>query len=251
MIETTREHQMRALTPRPAHGASGTEKDPRWAAVVARDREPTGRSTTRSRRPACIAGPRAGRARRTPRTCSSIRRADAERAGFRPCKRCKPDQPPLEQRHAATVARVCRAIEAAESCQAWPTLASRAGLSPPLPSGLQDRHRADAAGVRGGASRRAGSRRAEAERDGDRGHLRGRLQLQRPLLRDVRRDAGHDADATSARAARTPTSASPSASAPSVPFWSPRAQRASAPSCSATIPMRWRAISRTASPARR
>ena len=29
---------MRALTPRPAHGASGTEKDSRWAAVVARDR---------------------------------------------------------------------------------------------------------------------------------------------------------------------------------------------------------------------
>jgi AraC family transcriptional regulator of adaptative response/methylated-DNA-[protein]-cysteine methyltransferase len=31
--------------------------------------------------------------------------ADAERAGYRPCKRCKPDQPSLAERHSALVIR--------------------------------------------------------------------------------------------------------------------------------------------------
>jgi AraC family transcriptional regulator of adaptative response/methylated-DNA-[protein]-cysteine methyltransferase len=56
--------------------------------------------------------------------------ADAERAGFRPCQRCTPDQPPLEQRHAATIAEICRVIEAAEDTTHLTDLAARAGLSP-------------------------------------------------------------------------------------------------------------------------
>jgi AraC family transcriptional regulator of adaptative response/methylated-DNA-[protein]-cysteine methyltransferase len=55
--------------------------------------------------------------------------ADAERAGFRPCKRCKPNEPPLEERHAATIAKVCRAIETAEATPSLASLAKRAGLS--------------------------------------------------------------------------------------------------------------------------
>src|ERR1700722_6840645 len=37
--------------------------------------------------------------------------AAAERAGFRPCKRCKPQEASLPERHAALVARVCRLID--------------------------------------------------------------------------------------------------------------------------------------------
>ena len=40
--------------------------------------------------------------------------ADAEAAGFRPCKRCKPNQPSLFQQHADKVAEACRLIETAE-----------------------------------------------------------------------------------------------------------------------------------------
>src|SRR5262249_60113363 len=70
-----------------------TEQDPRWAAVIARDRSADGTfyysvSTTgiycRPSCPARHAKPGHVRFHRT--------RAEAERAGFRPCKRCKPDQ---------------------------------------------------------------------------------------------------------------------------------------------------------------
>ena len=78
-------------------GELPTEQDPRWAAVVARDRSADGSffysvSTTgiycRPSCPARHAKPSHVRFHRT--------RADAERSGFRPCKRCKPDQFPDE-----------------------------------------------------------------------------------------------------------------------------------------------------------
>lgn len=53
----------------------------------------------------------------------------AERAGFRPCKRCRPDLPPRRERDAAMVAAACRAIEAAEEEPDLATLAAAAGLS--------------------------------------------------------------------------------------------------------------------------
>ena len=39
--------------------------------------------------------------------------AAAEKAGFRPCKRCKPEQPSLAEQHLATVAAICKFIEIA------------------------------------------------------------------------------------------------------------------------------------------
>jgi AraC family transcriptional regulator of adaptative response/methylated-DNA-[protein]-cysteine methyltransferase len=56
--------------------------------------------------------------------------ADAKRAGFRACQRCKPDQPPLDQVHAAIVAASCRTIETAEEIPRLAALAGRAGMSP-------------------------------------------------------------------------------------------------------------------------
>src|SRR5213594_1465884 len=41
--------------------------------------------------------------------------AEAERAGFRPCKRCQPSGPSAEQRRAEVVARACSLIETSES----------------------------------------------------------------------------------------------------------------------------------------
>jgi len=100
-------------------------KDPRWAAVVARDPKADGKffysvkTTGVYCRPSC--GSR--RARRE-NVAFHATAAAAERAGFRPCKRCKPDQAPLALQHAATVARICRRIEGAEKL---PTLAVLAG----------------------------------------------------------------------------------------------------------------------------
>jgi AraC family transcriptional regulator of adaptative response/methylated-DNA-[protein]-cysteine methyltransferase len=57
-------------------------------------------------------------------------RAAAERAGFRPCRRCKPDQPSLAAQHAATVARICRRIESDDTALSLAALAKEAQLSP-------------------------------------------------------------------------------------------------------------------------
>jgi AraC family transcriptional regulator of adaptative response/methylated-DNA-[protein]-cysteine methyltransferase len=108
-----------------------TECDPRWAAVVARDHAADGRFFYSVRttgvycRPSCAA-----RLANPKNVRFHASTTDAEAAGFRPCKRCKPDQPPLEEQHAARVAAACRAIETAETMQPLASLAEGAGLSP-------------------------------------------------------------------------------------------------------------------------
>lgn len=56
--------------------------------------------------------------------------ADAERAGFRACRRCGPDAPSREQRHADVVARACRLIDGAETTPSLQGLAATIGMSP-------------------------------------------------------------------------------------------------------------------------
>ncbi len=55
---------------------------------------------------------------------------EAEAAGYRPCKRCRPDLPSRAEREAELVAQACRRIEAAEEEPALAALAEKAGLSP-------------------------------------------------------------------------------------------------------------------------
>ena len=114
-----------------AKRAATTTEDPRWAAIVARNPAADGqffysvKTTGVYCRPSCAARPARPENVRFHLSCE-----DAERAGFRPCKRCKPNQPPLAEQHAAKVAEICRLIEAAETAPALDELASRAGLSP-------------------------------------------------------------------------------------------------------------------------
>ena len=58
------------------------------------------------------------------RTCE-----DAERAGFRPCKRCKPDQVSLAEQQAGKIASACRLIESSETPPSLESLAQNAGMS--------------------------------------------------------------------------------------------------------------------------
>lgn len=103
----------------------------RWAAVVARDPRADGqfyysvRTTGVYCRPSCAA-----RVARRENVRFHDSRAAAERAGFRPCKRCKPDQPPLSELKAARIAAACRLIERAEEPPSLAALAAAAGLSP-------------------------------------------------------------------------------------------------------------------------
>ena len=117
-------------SPKNAQLAAATVKDPRWAAVVARDPEADGsfyysvQSTGVYCRPSCAA-----RQARPENVRFHATREDAEQAGFRPCKRCKPDQPSRLEQNAATVTEACRIIEQAESVPTLEDLAARVGVS--------------------------------------------------------------------------------------------------------------------------
>lgn len=111
--------------------APGAAVDPRWAQVVARDRSADGTfwysvATTgvycRASCPSRRANPK------NVRFHDSIE--DAEAAGFRACKRCKPDQAAAELRNAEMVSAACHLIERSEEIPSLSELASTARLSP-------------------------------------------------------------------------------------------------------------------------
>nr|WP_247893805.1 bifunctional DNA-binding transcriptional regulator/O6-methylguanine-DNA methyltransferase Ada [Azospirillum endophyticum] len=56
-------------------------------------------------------------------------RQDAEAAGFRPCRRCRPQDGPIRDRHAELVAEACRLIEAEEGIPSISALAHALGIS--------------------------------------------------------------------------------------------------------------------------
>lgn len=104
--------------------------DPRWAAVLARDPAADGRfyysvaSTGVYCRPSCGA--------RRPRP-EHVRFHDscaaAEQAGFRPCRRCRPNMPIAAGPHTEALVRACRQIEESDSVPTLAQLAEQAGLS--------------------------------------------------------------------------------------------------------------------------
>lgn len=102
----------------------------RWAAVVGRDPEADGlfyysvATTGVFCRPSCPSRLARRENVHFHDTCT-----DAQRAGFRPCKRCKPDQPSLAKLHAERVAEACRLIEATEPPPSLDALAQASGMS--------------------------------------------------------------------------------------------------------------------------
>jgi AraC family transcriptional regulator of adaptative response/methylated-DNA-[protein]-cysteine methyltransferase len=111
--------------------AGAIESDPRWAAVTARSATADGsffysvRTTGVYCRPSC-----GSRLPRPENVRFHATREEAEGAGFRPCKRCRPDRPSLTEQHAATVTEICRLIETSSRVPALEELAARAGMSP-------------------------------------------------------------------------------------------------------------------------
>ncbi|MYM69997.1 bifunctional DNA-binding transcriptional regulator/O6-methylguanine-DNA methyltransferase Ada [Pseudoduganella sp. FT55W] len=110
-------------------GNYGNEEG-RWAAVQQRDAGADDvfwysvRSTGVYCRPSCGARPALRK-----NVAFHDSRAEAEAAGFRPCLRCKPDQPPLAERQAAIVAQACRLIDEAEETPDLDSLAEAVGVS--------------------------------------------------------------------------------------------------------------------------
>ncbi len=105
--------------------------DDRWQAVQRRDRSADAafvyavRSTGVYCRPSCAA-----RLAQRQNVSFHASGSDAELAGFRPCKRCKPDQAVNTDGAAGLIAAACRSIAAAETIPPLESLAAEAGLSP-------------------------------------------------------------------------------------------------------------------------
>jgi AraC family transcriptional regulator of adaptative response/methylated-DNA-[protein]-cysteine methyltransferase len=108
-----------------------TDEESRWNALVERDRTDVDvfcyavRTTGVYCRPGCSS--------RLPRrenveffdTCK-----EAELAGYRPCKRCKPDAAPPLDRLTKVIVQACRSLEKADEPFTLDKLAAEAGLSP-------------------------------------------------------------------------------------------------------------------------
>ncbi len=126
------EHPMPQPDPKsdPQADPRSTERDPRWQSVLARDAAADGRFVYAVRttgvycRPSCPS--RRARAENVRFYASG---AEAEAAGFRPCRRCHPQGHSTAEANAALVAEACRLIEMSETPPALETLAARIGMS--------------------------------------------------------------------------------------------------------------------------
>jgi AraC family transcriptional regulator, regulatory protein of adaptative response / methylated-DNA-[protein]-cysteine methyltransferase len=107
-----------------------TARDPRWARIVARDGSADGPfwygviTTGVYCRPSCPS-----RTAKPSNVNLYDSQAAASAAGFRPCKRCKPDGPSQDAENARIVAAACRTIEQSESPPSLQELAGSADLS--------------------------------------------------------------------------------------------------------------------------
>jgi len=110
--------------------SSVARDDPRWQSVVARDPTMDGRffysvkTTGVYCRPSCAA-----RKPRPENVAFHATPADAERAGFRACKRCKPNESGSPDPRHQLVAAMCRIIERNENPPRLAELASHVRLS--------------------------------------------------------------------------------------------------------------------------
>jgi AraC family transcriptional regulator of adaptative response/methylated-DNA-[protein]-cysteine methyltransferase len=126
--------------------------DPRWMQVVARDRSADGQfwysvaTTGIYCRPSCPS-----RAANPKNVQLHDTLKDAKATGFRPCKRCNPDGPSIDEETGKLVAKACRLIESSNERLSLEALASAVGRSPShfhrqfkLISGLTPKEYADA-----------------------------------------------------------------------------------------------------------
>lgn len=107
-----------------------TEQDWRWQAIATRDHKLDGtfyyavKTTGVYCRPSCPS-----RMSKPDNVSFFLNCEDAERAGFRPCKRCNPREPALAKQHAAMVAKICHNIEMKQELPSLSDMARKANLS--------------------------------------------------------------------------------------------------------------------------
>lgn len=114
----------------PQTGPHASDRDPRWKAVLVREASADGRFVYSVRTTGVYCRPSCPSRRARPENVAFHLSCEAaEAAGFRPCKRCRPDEAGPSADRAATVARACRMIEEAEQAPRLKSLAEACGLS--------------------------------------------------------------------------------------------------------------------------
>jgi len=102
-----------------------------WEAVMRRDRGADGRFFTCVKTTGIYCRPSCGAKRPKRENVFFVAtRAEAEAAGFRACKRCRPEEAVRADGRAEMIAKACRMIEAAEEPPSLDALAEAVGLSP-------------------------------------------------------------------------------------------------------------------------
>jgi len=113
-----------------ASRAAAVSADPRWASVVSRDADADGRFFYSVRTTGVYCRPSCPSRRARPENVAFFATAaEAERAGFRACRRCRPDRISPSASRAALIAELCRYIETAARPPTLSQLARRAGIS--------------------------------------------------------------------------------------------------------------------------
>lgn len=116
---------------RPGMARTSVERDPRWAAVLARDSRADGQFVYAVRTTGVYCRPGSPTRRPRPENVEFFATArEAEAAGYRPSRRAAADRSAVSAQHAALVAAACRRIESAEVLPGLNELAEAAGLSP-------------------------------------------------------------------------------------------------------------------------
>jgi len=120
-----------SMTSRSTRDGMAVVQDLRWARVVARDKGADGlfwysvATTGIYCRPSCPSRPA------NPKNVGFFNTtAAAKAAGFRPCRRCDPNDPSTETENAAIVARACRVIDEADRAPSLSEMAEAADFSP-------------------------------------------------------------------------------------------------------------------------
>jgi AraC family transcriptional regulator of adaptative response/methylated-DNA-[protein]-cysteine methyltransferase len=118
------------LITRNSEQAQATLNDVRWASVVGRDAKADGTFFYSVKTTGVYCRPSCGARLALPHNINFyLTSVDAENAGFRACKRCKPNEPSTSKQNAVMVARVCRLIEKSGKAPKLSRLAIFAGMS--------------------------------------------------------------------------------------------------------------------------
>lgn len=114
-----------------APAAHAIERDPRWARILARDASADGAFVFAVRTTGVYCRPSCPSRRPKPENVTIFSGAEqAAAAGFRPCRRCRPDDPTSARSRAALIARACQLLETAEEPPRLRELAAALRVSP-------------------------------------------------------------------------------------------------------------------------